>query len=40
MTLSTECEKGHTVLTWGCKSCEGKLKGKIDWQIYLEKGKK
>ena len=40
MTLSTECEKGHTVLTWGCKSCEEKLKEKINWQLYLESIKK
>lgn len=29
MTLTTECEKGHTSFTWECKYCEEKLRTKI-----------
>lgn len=32
MTLSFECEKGHTCFTWNCKDCNNKL-AKIVWEI-------
>ena len=40
LTLSMECKKGHVNLSWGCKSCDEKLKEKINWMIYLESIKK
>ena len=40
MTLTSECKKGHNVLTWGCTHCDEKLVDRIKWIIYLESIKK
>ena len=40
LTLSTECEVGHEELKWGCKSCDKKLKQRVEYWKMLDGLKK